>query len=46
MRELCIDSSFGGHQIIVTEDPNEHLIWHETRVFVEPLLIFLLNLNG
>jgi hypothetical protein len=34
-----------GRQILVTEDPNEHLVWHETRVFIKPLPIFLLDID-
>ncbi|KAE9373910.1 hypothetical protein N431DRAFT_439005 [Stipitochalara longipes BDJ] len=34
-----------GRDIIVTEDPNEHLIWHETRIFIKPLPIFLVDLD-
>jgi hypothetical protein len=34
-----------GREIIITEDPNEHLVWHETRIFIKPLPIFLLDLD-
>ena len=34
-----------GREIIITEDPNEHLIWHETRIFIKPLPNFLLDLD-
>ncbi|KAL5325425.1 hypothetical protein ACEPPN_006550 [Leptodophora sp. 'Broadleaf-Isolate-01'] len=34
-----------GRQILVTEDPNEHLVWHEARIFVKPLPAFLLDLK-
>jgi len=34
-----------GREIIITEDPNEHLVWHKTRIFIKPLPIFLLDLN-
>ncbi|PYH91311.1 hypothetical protein BO71DRAFT_401476 [Aspergillus ellipticus CBS 707.79] len=30
-------------QIIVTETPTEHLVWHETRIFVKPLPEYLLS---
>lgn len=29
--------------IIVTENPDEHLVWHESRVFVKPLPEYLLS---
>lgn len=28
-------------EIVITEDPNEHLVWHENRVFVKPFPSFL-----
>jgi hypothetical protein len=34
-----------GREIIITEDPNEHLVWHETRIFIKPLPIFLVDLD-
>jgi hypothetical protein len=34
-----------GREIFITEDPNEHLIWHKTRLFVKPLPVFLLDLD-
>lgn len=34
-----------GREIVITEDPNEHLIWHRTRIFIKPLPIFLLDLD-
>jgi hypothetical protein len=34
-----------GREILITEDPNEHLVWHETRVFLKPLPIFLLEFD-
>ena len=34
-----------GQEILITEDPNEHLVWHETRIFVKPLPTFLFNLD-
>jgi hypothetical protein len=34
-----------GRKIIITEDPNEHLVWHETRIFIKPLPIFLVDLD-
>ncbi|KAG4435123.1 hypothetical protein IFR05_009388 [Cadophora sp. M221] len=34
-----------GREILITEDPNEHLVWHETRIFVKPLPTFLFNLD-
>ena len=33
-----------GRGIVITEDPNEHLMWHETRIFLKPLPTFLLGL--
>lgn len=32
-----------GRQILITEDPNEHLIWHQTRIFLKPLPLFLFS---
>ncbi|GFF32458.1 hypothetical protein IFM58399_03218 [Aspergillus lentulus] len=29
--------------IIITEDPNEHLVWHESRIFVKPLPEYLIS---
>ncbi|PMD61108.1 uncharacterized protein K444DRAFT_642316 [Hyaloscypha bicolor E] len=34
-----------GREIIITEDPNEHLVWHQIRIFIKPLPIFLLDLD-
>ncbi|TAQ84457.1 hypothetical protein B7494_g7204, partial [Chlorociboria aeruginascens] len=34
-----------GREILITEDPNEHLVWHETRIFVKPLPTFLFSLD-
>ena len=34
-----------GREIIITEDPNEHLVRHETRIFIKPLPIFLVDLD-
>jgi hypothetical protein len=34
-----------GRDIIITEDPNEHLVWHKTRIFIKPLPIFLVDLD-
>jgi hypothetical protein len=34
-----------GRQLLVTEDPDEHLVWHETRIFIKPLPLFLLDLD-
>jgi hypothetical protein len=34
-----------GREILITEDSNEHLIWHEARTFVKPLPAFLFNLD-
>jgi predicted DNA-binding protein len=34
-----------GREIIITEDPNEHLVWHKTRIFIKPLPIFLVDLD-
>ncbi|PVH71310.1 hypothetical protein DL98DRAFT_553712 [Cadophora sp. DSE1049] len=34
-----------GREIVITEDPSEHLIWHETRIFVKPLPILWLLLS-
>jgi hypothetical protein len=32
-----------GRKILVTEDPNEHLVWFETHIFIKPLPEFLLD---
>jgi hypothetical protein len=32
-----------GRCILVTEDPDEHLVWFETDIFIKPLPEFLLN---
>lgn len=32
-----------GRQLIVTETADEHLVWHESRMFLKPLPSFLLN---
>jgi hypothetical protein len=29
--------------LVITENPDEHLVWHESRVFVKPLPEFLLS---
>ncbi|CZT41163.1 uncharacterized protein RSE6_00874 [Rhynchosporium secalis] len=34
-----------GRTITITEDPNEHFVWHETRIFIKPLPIFLFDLD-
>jgi hypothetical protein len=37
-----------GREILVTEDPNEHLVWHvwhESRIFVKPLPAFLFQIE-
>ena len=34
-----------GREIVITEDPNEHLIWHQTRIFIKPLPTFLLDFD-
>jgi hypothetical protein len=34
-----------GREILITEDPNEHLVWHEARIFVKPLPTFLFDLE-
>ncbi|KAE8446801.1 hypothetical protein EG329_011578 [Mollisiaceae sp. DMI_Dod_QoI] len=34
-----------GRQIIITEDPDEHLVWHQSRIFLKPLPIFLFNFD-
>lgn len=34
-----------GRQVIITEDPNEHLVWHERRIFIKPLQMFLVDLD-
>jgi hypothetical protein len=34
-----------GREILITEDPNEHLVWHERRIFLKPLPTFLFNLD-
>jgi hypothetical protein len=31
--------------IVITESPDEHLIWHESRIFIKPLPTFLLDHN-
>lgn len=30
-------------EFVVTEDPNEHLVWKETRIFLKPMPSFLLD---
>lgn len=32
-----------GRSILITEDPNEHLVWFETKIFIKPLPEYLLN---
>ncbi|OCK74811.1 hypothetical protein K432DRAFT_338439 [Lepidopterella palustris CBS 459.81] len=32
-----------GREIFITEDPEEHLVWRETRIFIKPLPDFLLD---
>ena len=32
-----------GRQLIITENADEHLVWHESRIFLKPLPDFLLN---
>ncbi|KAF2186743.1 hypothetical protein K469DRAFT_144567 [Zopfia rhizophila CBS 207.26] len=34
-----------GRNILVTEDPDEHLVWFEAQIFVKPLPDFLLDYN-
>lgn len=34
-----------GRKILITEDPNEHLVWHEARIFVKPLPVFMFDLD-
>ncbi|KAH8586239.1 hypothetical protein B0O99DRAFT_644914 [Bisporella sp. PMI_857] len=34
-----------GREIVITEDPTEHLVWHETRIFIKPLPMFLVDLE-
>jgi len=34
-----------GRQILITENPNEHLVWHETRIFIKPLPTFLFSID-
>lgn len=34
-----------GREIVITEDPNEHLIWHEKRIFIKPLPLFLVDIK-
>jgi hypothetical protein len=34
-----------GREILITEDSNEHLVWHKTRIFVKPLPTFLFDLD-
>jgi hypothetical protein len=29
--------------LLVTENPDEHLVWHESRIFIKPLPLFLLS---
>ena len=30
-----------GRKVVITESPDEHLVWHEDRIFLKPLPIFL-----
>ncbi|PSN58656.1 hypothetical protein BS50DRAFT_64650 [Corynespora cassiicola Philippines] len=32
-----------GRNILVTEDPDEHLVWFESQIFIKPLPIYLLH---
>ncbi|KAH7012040.1 uncharacterized protein B0I36DRAFT_369890 [Microdochium trichocladiopsis] len=32
-----------GRIIVITENPDEHLVWHETSIFVKPLPEYLLS---
>lgn len=32
-----------GRQIIISEDPRLHLVWHRTRIFIKPLPAYLLS---
>jgi hypothetical protein len=32
-----------GREIVLTEDPDEHLIWHRSRIFIKPLNAWLLD---
>ena len=32
-----------GREIMLTEDPDEHLIWHRSRIFIKPLNTWLLD---
>jgi hypothetical protein len=34
-----------GRSILITEDPDEHLIWFEAQIFIKPLPDFLLDYN-
>jgi hypothetical protein len=34
-----------GREILITEDVDEHLVWHEARIFIKPLPTFLLDLQ-
>ncbi|RDL34402.1 uncharacterized protein BP5553_07530 [Venustampulla echinocandica] len=34
-----------GREILLTEDPNEHLVWHETRIFIKPFPSFLFDID-
>lgn len=35
-----------GREIIITEDPNEHFVWHETRIYIKPVPGFLLEFES
>ncbi|KAF2235899.1 hypothetical protein EV356DRAFT_89339 [Viridothelium virens] len=34
-----------GRELVITENTDEHLVWHESRIFLRPLPDFLLNYN-
>jgi hypothetical protein len=34
-----------GRSILITEDPDEHLVWFEAQIFIKPLPDFLLDYN-
>ncbi|KIM99766.1 hypothetical protein OIDMADRAFT_181152 [Oidiodendron maius Zn] len=34
-----------GRDILITEDVNEHLVWHESRIFIKPFPTFLFDLD-
>lgn len=32
-----------GRSLLITEDPNEHLVWYEKHIFIKPLPVYLLD---